>query len=490
VFFVLLKSKFPINNLRFLPQGNLQKEPNLKKVETTIQKTRKENAQFDNLKDKPKKKVWKIVGIVLVVLILGFGAWMASGLIGALSKIFTENKGAGSPFLSFLGDVKAEQLKGEGDGRINILLVGMGGTGHPGGDLTDTIIVASIDPKNKDMAMLSLPRDLLAEIPGNGQTRLNAAYHYGEEMKRIGRTLDGKEVDGPELSKITIGEITDLPIHYYIAMDFEGFVRLVDKLGGLDIYVDKKIYDPYYPSGDFRYEYFELAKGQHHMDGGLALKYARSRKTTSDFDRARRQQKVISAMKEKAISLDILTNPKKILDIAKILGDHTRTDIQPWEIERMISIVKEIDTSKVITKVIDTGPKGPLMGKTINGMAMLVPRAGDYSEIAEIAHSIFTDPYLAEEKARVVIQNGTSNTGLAYRVSETLKAYGYNVIEVTNAYGWQAKTEIIDYTDNRKPFTLKFLAARLGARIRHASPTSDDSPDLTIIIGNNYNANK
>src|SRR4030042_4496659 len=197
----------------------------MENVGNTIKKTREKNAKFDQLKNRPRKKILKIIGIVLVVIILGFGAWMASGLIGAFSKIFTENKGEGSPFLSFLGDVKAEQLKGEGDGRINILLVGMGGTGHPGGDLTDTIIIASIDPKNKDMAMLSLPRDLLADIPGNGQTRLNAAYHYGEEMKRSGRTLDGKEVNGPELSKITIGEIVDLPIHYYIAMDFEGFIR-------------------------------------------------------------------------------------------------------------------------------------------------------------------------------------------------------------------------------------------------------------------------
>src|SRR4030043_1324078 len=204
----------------------------MKKIESTIQKAREKNAQLDQFKDKPKKKILKIIGIVLVVLILGFGAWMASGLIGAFSKIFTENKGEGSPFLSFLGDVKAEQLKGEGDGRINILLVGMGGIGHPGGDLTDTIIIASIDPKNKDMAMLSLPRDLLTDIPSNGEARLNSAYHYGEEMKRTGRTLDGKEVNGPELSKITIGEIVDLPIHYYIAMDFEGFIRLVDKLGG------------------------------------------------------------------------------------------------------------------------------------------------------------------------------------------------------------------------------------------------------------------
>jgi LCP family protein required for cell wall assembly len=445
-------------------------------------------SHFDALKDKPKRKWWKIGLIVFIVAILIFGAWMATGVFGSLSKIFTKNKGSGSPFLAFLGNVQAEQLKGEGDGRINILLLGMGGGTYPGGDLTDTIMIASIDPKHNDMAMLSVPRDLYVDIPGNGYSKVNAAFHYGESMKQSGMQVDGKDVDGPELTKMTISEIVDLPIHYYIAMDFQGFTKLVDKLGGLDIYNDKKIYDPYYPSPDFRYEIFELAKGQYHMNGDSALKYARSRKTTSDFDRARRQQKVISAIKEKALSLNILANPKKIIDLAKILGDHIRTDIQPWEMERLVSVTREIDTSKIITKVIDDSPTGPLVGKTINGLSTLVTKTGDYSEIQNIAHSIFTDPYLAEEKARVVIQNGTGNSGLAARVAATLKSYGYNVIEVGNAAGLQSKTEIIDYTDNRKPFTLKFLASRLNARIRHATPTSDDSPDLMIIIGANYQA--
>jgi LCP family protein required for cell wall assembly len=446
-------------------------------------------SHFEELKDKPKRKVWKIVVAVLVVVILLFGVWMASGIFGSLSKIFTQNKGSGSPFLAFLDNVKAEQLKGEGDGRINILLLGMGGAGYPGEDLTDTIIIASIDPKHNDMAMLSIPRDLYVAIPGNGYSKINAAYHYGESMKQSGMQIDGKAVDGPELTKMTISEIVDLPIHYYINMDFAGFTKFVDRLGGIDIYNDKKIYDPYYPSKDFRYETFILPKGQYHMDGELALKYARSRKTTSDFDRARRQQKVIAAIKEKALSLNLLTNPKKILDIAKILGDHIRTDIQPWEMERLVSVSREIDSSKIITKVIDDGPKGPLVGKNINGLSVLITRSGDYSDIQNIAHSIFTDPYLAEEKARVAIQNGTESNGLAYRVAETLKSYGYNVVEVANASGLQEKTEIIDFTDNRKPFTLKFLAARLNARIRHATPTSDDSPDMVIIIGLNYQAN-
>lgn len=453
-----------------------------------MSKTQAQASHFDHLKQKPKRKWWKIVLVIFVVLILGGGAWMASGVFGAFSKIFTDNKGSGSPFLSMIGEVKAEQLKGEGDGRINILLLGMGGAGYPGGDLTDTIMIASIDPKNKDMAMLSIPRDLWVNIPGNGYSKINAAHHWGNVMAEQGQLLDGKEINGPELIKKTVSEIVDLPIHYYITMDFSGFIKLVDRVGGLDIYVDKSISDPYYPSSDFKYEYFSLSKGQHHMDGALALKYARSRKTTSDFDRAKRQQKVIAAIKEKTISLNLVANPKKIVDIAKILGDHIRTDIQPWEMERLVSIARDIDTSKVITKVIDDSPNGPLVGKYINGQSALITKTGDYSEIQSIAHSIFTDPYLADEKARVVIQNGTNKSGLATKVSQMLTSYGYNVIKVENADGSYAKTEIIDFTDNRKPFTLKFLASRFSAKIRHATPTSDDSPDLIVIIGNNYKA--
>lgn len=433
-----------------------------------------------------KRKKLKIVLTIVILTILVMGSWLGVGIFRSLSKIFTSNEGSGSAALSFLDNVTADQLSGEGDGRINILLLGYGGENHPGAYLTDTMIILSIDPVNKDMAMLSIPRDLWVDVPGYGYSKINAAYYWGTMMESSGQQVDGKSMTGPALAKKTVSEIVDLPIHYYISMDFDGFIKLINKLGGLDIDVTNSIYDTTYPSEDYGYETFSLSAGQHHMDGALALKYARSRHSTSDFDRAARQQKVISAIKTKALKLSILANPQKVVSLASILGDHIRTDLKSWEIERLTTIVRDIDTSKTVSEVLDNSVSGPLKSATMSGQSVLITKTGDYSVIQEIAHSIFSDPYITKENAQVRVLNGTTSTGLASRVAAKLKNYGYNVVSIGTASATQERTEIIDFTNNRKPFTLKFLAARLSAKISYATPKSSSSPDMMVIIGTDY----
>jgi LCP family protein required for cell wall assembly len=274
------------------------------------------------------------------------------------SKIF-ENGITGKTLLRTI--YGKDQLKGESDDRINVLITGMGGANHPGGMLADSIMVVSIRPKEKQAAIISVPRDLLVKIPGHNEDKINAAFADGYN-DYLNKNCNKKNTDlckgdalaaGENLTSEVVSNILGIPIHYYVNADFSGFEKIIDQLGGVDIYVDKSIYDPLFPANDMvHYAPFQISAGQHHMDGVTALKYARSRETTSDFDRAERQHKVLEAIKAKALNLGFLTNPEKIISMTSTIGDSVKTDFSLSEIKSFASIIKDISTDQVISAVI------------------------------------------------------------------------------------------------------------------------------------------
>lgn len=445
---------------------------------------RRDIPTIDNL-IKPKKKIrkwWLIITLLLIGIVVTLGLWVGSSAITAVGKIITKNQGEGSPFLVFLGNINPDQLKGEGDGRINILLIGIGGLNHPGGQLADTIMVLSIDPKNKQIAMLSIPRDLYVPIPGYNSGKINSAHSTGVQYK-------DKTGGGPELTKKTIANILDLPIHYYIRADFSGFIKLIDSFGGITVSVDKAISDPFYPDEEMLgYEPFYISSGEQKLSGTVALKYARSRETTSDFDRARRQQQILVAIKDKALNIGILANPKKITDILKILGDHIRTDMQTKEMEQLMSLLKDFDTSKIVNQVLDNSANGVLTNATDLGGYYLVPKAGtnNFSEVQELAHEIFSEPYLQEESAKIEVLNASVNVGVASEVSKMLKSYGYSVITIGDSDEKKEESVIYDYSNGQKAFTTQFLSNRLSAKVVKQPKNTSSNIDITVYIGNNY----
>lgn len=230
-------------------------------------------------------------------------------------------------------------------GRVNILLLGVDqrpceDTG--GAWRTDTMILVSLDPETKTASMLSFPRDLWVEIPTIGPNRLNAAHFFGEAYDYPG--------GGPALAKRTIQDNFAVPVHYYIRINFDGFRRVVDALGGIDIEVKEPIWDDHYPTDDCRYQTVRFDVGKYHMDGDQALKYARSRHYTSDFDRARRQQQVLFAIYDKATSIQIIPH---LPELWTTKGEAVQTDLSLIEVMKLARLGMQIDRDKTRHGVID-----------------------------------------------------------------------------------------------------------------------------------------
>jgi len=239
-----------------------------------------------------------VIGAVLIIVVLFF-----YGCVALVQRI---------GLINIIG-IFGEPLKQDQYGTINVLLLGTGNSEHDGADLTDTIILASIDQKNKLVPMLSIPRDFYVDVPElGGGMKINSLY---EEGKKKFSSLKGIEYLQTEVEKMT-----GMKIHYFVKINFNGFKDIVDALGGVDVYVDEAIHDTSYPlDGTILYQTFDLAAGQQTLDGNTALKYARSRKTTSDFDRSKRQQKLLFAIKKKAMTKAILLDSGKITNFIMLL---------------------------------------------------------------------------------------------------------------------------------------------------------------------------
>ncbi len=223
------------------------------------------------------------------------------------------------------------------DSRTNMLLLGIPGGTHAGADLTDSIMVLSFGHKTKKLTLISLPRDIWSDTL---KDKVNSAYHYGEEKKLGG---------GLVLAKVVAEDVVGIPIHYGLVIDFSGFRRVIDDVGGLEIAVTKGFTDPNFPiegkeeelcDGDIkfrcRFETIHFDAGRQHMDGTTALQYVRSRhgegEEGSDFARSRRQQEVILALKEKLTSPATWLRFGKKTSLLQSLDGATDTDMKPGEL--------------------------------------------------------------------------------------------------------------------------------------------------------------
>ena len=228
-------------------------------------------------------------------------------------------------------------------GRTDILIMGKAGEGHTAPDLTDTIIFVSVSHVDSSVILLSLPRDIW--IPSL-RAKLNSAYYWGNQKQPPAQGASGPAGGGLILAKSSTEEIVGKPIHYGIIVDFSGFKRIIDVLGGIKVEVQTSFIDEKYPIAgrendecdgdpDFkcRYESVKFDAGVQSMDGETALKFVRSRNAEgdegTDLARSARQQKVIAATKDRVLKPDVFLSPKKMLTLWKVTKDSIETDMDP-----------------------------------------------------------------------------------------------------------------------------------------------------------------
>lgn len=462
---------------------------------------------------KKRSPLFRIIrSLILIVLV---GSFCAASVLGY--KILAAGNSISTAQQSILGQLSdllfksGSRLNGEKDGRINIMLLAIGGEGHSGENLTDTIMIASILPKEHRVSLLSIPRDLYVQVPGEQfYSKLNAVHAYGEAQKKN---------NGPELLKKKVEEITGLPIHYYARIDFTAFKKIVEAVGGINIHIENGFFDYWHK--------IAFPTGTETMNGDRALAYVRARYIEGpeggDFRRAGRQQQVLIAIRDKIFSVHTALDFTTIDKVLSSLSENLKTNLQIWEMKRFFELSRQIDTHDIKSVVLTTGPHGVLVGDTVvlGGVpaSILKTRTGDYSEIQNIAQHIFDDgigktindsgtasaePTIgpdgvlggstpspspstspATAKPTIEIRNGTGVNGLAKKISDKLTKDGYKVIATANAKTKDvAKTTVYAPKVTQADDAAK-IADSLGGSSESDFPKDEakTTADILIILG-------
>ncbi|HSX02989.1 MAG TPA: LCP family protein [Candidatus Saccharimonadia bacterium] len=432
-----------------------------------------------------RKKVLKITGIAVLVAVLAVGGWLGWKLIHNASKA------VGGNLLGLLNDTK---LNGEDQGRVNILLAGDSedDPGHGGSNLTDSIMILSLDTKDDTAFMLSIPRDLWVNIPGYGHQKINAA------------NADG----GMPLLEQTIQQHLGITINYYALVDYSAFKQAVDTVGGIDVTIassdSRGIYDPNISKAD--HGPLILKNGLQHLDGQTALNLARARNDPTppphqlfgyglphgDFDRAANQRLMLTALETKALSLGTLSNPVKIGQLLDTIGNNVHTDFKTNDLRRLYDLSKKIKASSIQSLSLNDPSHNAVYIKDYLSPDLqeaFIPVAGldDFSDIQLYLRKLMSSDPLVRESAALQVLNGSGATGLAKQESTALEGKNLNVLGYDNATTPVTVTTIVDASGGADPATLAYLKSRYGKAVvvTTTSPYLKAYPaaDFIIVLG-------
>lgn len=344
--------------------------------------------------------------------------------------------------------------------KINVLVLGVD-AGIIGLDesrnrrRTDTIFVVSFDPNTKDVKLLSIPRDTRAYIDGYGFDKINAANVYG----------------GVELVIKVVKELLEIPIHYYVKVDYKGFRQIVDDLGGVEIYVERPMhYDDYAQN-----LHIHLEKGLQLLDGEKAEQFVRFRKyPNGDIGRIQAQQKFLKALAKKVL------NPMtifKIPRIAKTLTMYVETNMDPGEIVKYANILRQIRPEDIEMAVL------PGIDRYINGISYYLV---DINKTQELVDKYFRNIDPSNLGLNIEVLNGSGISGAASRAANRLKSYGFNVRKVGNADSFNYKTTRIIYSEGKLEKAKEIASIIKGTELIEQNPDNSDV-DIIVIIGRDYN---
>lgn len=421
-------------------------------------------ASYESVKRKNSVTAF-LLGSIAILIIACIGSAVFASVSGMQFKFTIPNIAIlTSPFSG-----KTDDGVFKGSDKVNILLTGVGGGVHDGAELTDTIILASLNKRSNTVSLFSLPRDLYVEFPTGGRGRINEtfyrAYKHEEAAAKKSKTkvsskneeyasgavaLSGSQdpiVFGMTKLGEKITEITGEHIDYFVNVDFSGFSKFVDVLGGIQVNVPDDLVDHEYPDNNWGYQTFSIKKGLQTLDGDTALKYARSRHSTSDFDRSLRQQLIIRAIKDKLFSLGTLTSPSKLKALYDAVSSNIRTDLSLSDMLGFALFAKELPTANILSfnlndscfQSVSSCDRGGLLytpnRDDFNGMAVLLPSTAtasdvsNYTDISRFANLVINYPEIFLENIEINIINSTKSSGVANSFALYLKKYGFNVPE-------------------------------------------------------------
>lgn len=472
-----------------IPDGTqLGRKPVTKQdIDMTLDPSRPKKRRKFFSKPRTKKEMFKRVAVGTMALVLFVGL----ALLGLLWWRASQVLDGGESALALNCDVDPRLLEKEGDGRVNILLLGKGGPGHDGPDLTDTLLVASVDSCQKEVGLLSIPRDLYVEMPGNGSMKINSIYPTAKENALAsGKSKKQAEKIAINATEKVVENVTDMPIHYYGMVDFTAFQKAIDTVGGVDVDVKEQLYDPSVAwENDWNPVIAE--KGKQHFDGKKALLYSRSRygSARGDFDRTERQREVMVALKDKIFSLGTFSNPLKITGLLNAFGSHVHTDLSIDDMLKLYGIIGEVSNDKVESVGLADPPQELVTTDTVGGLSVVIPSAGinNYSEIHRYLRTKLRDGFLKKEDASIAVFNGTGEAGKAKEYAKMLKSYGYKVTQVGDVSSAGSGIQLYDLKNGENKYTRQYLELRTKSNTEERIPdginVDKEKIDFVIIIG-------
>jgi LCP family protein required for cell wall assembly len=368
------------------------------------------------------------------------------------------------------------------EGTVNIVLLGT----DEGGVLTDVMVVVSVNPNGPYISLLSIPRDFYAWIPGYGFGKINTANSRG-------RYLPG---GGPGLVKATIEYNLGIPIDYYALVHFEGFTRIVDALGGIDVPVECELHDTFPDPADPEQGIdIDLYPGVQHLDGQRALWYVRSRKglsvrdaygvsTTSDFDRNRRQQQVLRALYRQVVSSGILL---QVPELWGAVQEAVETDLGLRGLTWLAWVGSQLDMSNIKSRFI--APPYVTSWTDPGGGAVQVPVP---DAIGPLVAEALQPPAVgrADQPAyRVAVDDGTGRPGMGEVAAARLRWEGLEVVSLSTIDA-VPRTQIVDYTTTSKGSSLWLLMRLYGRQPGDvvSQPTEGSPVDFRVLLGADYNS--
>lgn len=431
------------------------------------------------------KRLLLLVGVILLLV----GGYTGFKFVSNFAKVFDGN---------ILGLFDSTKLKGEDQGRVNILLAGTSedeGPEHGGAELTDSIMLISLDTQNNTGMMTSIPRDLWVEYDGQAcnsgyEGKINEAYLCGNNNNF---SEAGYEAGGMGLLSKIVSENFGIPIHYTTKINYTAFRQAVDAVGGIDVEIKSRdsrgIYD--YNQGGLR-----LSNGRHHLDGDTALRLARARGSFGgygfdggDFDRTTYQREMLIALKDKALSSGVVANPAKMISLLDAAGANVDTSFQTNELRRLYELSKLIGNDK-IESINLAGEDVNLVTNGNYGNASIVrPTAGlkDFSEIKQYFKKLISNDPISKEAASIVVLNGSGVVGFAQKNADQLEAKGLTVTSVGNASQSLTSTVIIDKTNGQKASTKALLEQNFGITATTDAGSYNDASlydaDFVVLLG-------